>query len=333
MFSIDKTKYIVSLGELMLKLTPPKSNERLLRQGVLHTFFGGAEANVSVSLAVLGRKSRYATKLPDNAIGLAALDELTSLGIDARITFGGDRIGVYYMEKGEGQRSPKVIYDRKNSSFSSAEAKDFDYESIFNNCGHFHFTGITPALGENAAANLLQSCKAAKSAGLTVSCDVNYREKLWGKDEFSKGITELLPYTDLLIANERHLQMLLGMEYDTAPDAHMSSDKIKTAAEILNSKYGIKVLAVTFRQTVSANINIIKAALCEGGELYTSSNLEVTIIERSGGGDAFTAGLLYALGEDWSVDEKLSFALKAEAAKHAKEGDFNLAKIDEINAV
>ena len=326
---------VVTFGEIMLRLAP-EGYLRFLQEPRFEATFGGGEANVAVSLANFGDEAEFVTKLPQNDIADAAIRQLRGFGVGVdHIARGGDRMGIYYCEKGASMRPSKVIYDRAGSSISEAETGDFDWESIFEGADMFHFTGITPALGSNVAGLTLQAAKAAKKAGVKVSCDLNYRKKLWDRQTARKTMTEIMPYVDILIANEEDAYDVFGI---SAGESDVEGGKLDTAgyesvARQLADKFGLEAVAITLRQSISANDNIWGAMIYAGGQAHFSKSYPVRIVDRVGGGDSFGAGLLHALGQGRTYADALEFAVAASALKHTVEGDFNRVSEAEVEAL
>ena len=328
MFSMPK---VVTFGEIMLRLAP-EGYLRFLQADRFAASFGGGEANVAVSLAQFGVDAAFVTKLPNNEIGQAAANSLRRFGVDTtKITRGGPRLGIYYLEKGASQRSSKVIYDRAGSSIALAKPEDFDWESIFSGVKWFHFTGITPALGGKLPEICEQACKTAKDLGLTVSCDLNYRKNLWPRETAGEVMGNLMKYVDCCIANEEDAGDVFGIK---APETDVSQGKLnhegyKNVAFQLKQRFGFETVAITLRGSVSANDNSWAAMLYEGGEYYFSKSYDMHIVDRVGGGDSFGAGLIYSALENKPLQEALEFAVAASCLKHSIEGDFNLATAEE----
>ncbi|MBR7063285.1 MAG: bifunctional 4-hydroxy-2-oxoglutarate aldolase/2-dehydro-3-deoxy-phosphogluconate aldolase [Clostridia bacterium] len=318
---------IAALGELMLRLSPPEK----LRFRQAHSFeacFGGAEANVALSLACLGEKVRFITALPENELGDAAVDALRRFGADepngSGILRTPGRMGVYFLEKGAGLRPPKVIYDRAGSAFALTGPEQYDLDKLLDDAGWLHITGITPALSDNTAELSHRALRTAQEKGLTVSMDLNYRKKLWDADNAARTLTALLPYVDLLIANEEHAAKICGIRCDDDPG--------ETARQLCE-KYGFTAAAITRRRTVSADLHRISAAAFIDGVKAYSPEFACGIVDRTGGGDAFAAGLIYARVNGFPAQDAVNFAAAAAALKHTVEGDFSLMRRDEIEAL
>lgn len=328
----------VTFGEIMLRLKSPE-HERFFQSPVLEATFGGGEANVAVSLATFGEKAVFVTALPKNAIGEAAVAELRKHGVDTqyiKMTDNG-RVGIYYLETGANQRPSLVVYDREASSVALSKPSDYDFNAIMDGATWFHVTGITPAVSQSCADCALDAMKAAKAAGATVSIDLNYRKKLWkyGKNA-PEVMRELTKYADVVIANEEDIQKCLGIELDQ----DVTSGKLdKEAYRILTDKVkqqfpNVKQVAVTLRESKSADHNGWSAALNGTTGFYLSRHYEITdIIDRVGGGDSFSAGIIFGLSQYESEEYALNFAVAASALKHTIPGDFNLTRKSEVEAL
>lgn len=326
---------VFTIGEIMMRLTP-EGVKRFVQADRLDVSFGGAEANVAVALACWGADSVFITKLPSDDIGQAAVNSLRRYGVDvSHIIRGEGRTGVYYCEKGASQRPSKVIYDRAGSAFACADKSEFDFDALFAKGGMVHVTGITPALGEKAKQLTLKALESAKRAGCTVSYDVNYRSKLWSKQKAGEAAAEILPYVDVLIANENQVADVIGIKAPgIAPaDDSYSPEANKYMAEELIKRYGFSTVAITARRTVSSEINTFRAVVAHGGETAFSREYKMFIADRVGAGDAFAAGVLYSLANGESAQKTADFAAAAAALAHSVEGDYALLTADEINAL
>lgn len=324
---------VITFGEIMLRLAPNGYN-RFFQNDQLQATFGGGEANVAVSLANFKIDTAYVTKLPDNAIGQGAVSSLRSFGVDtSKIVYGGNRLGIYYVEKGASQRGSVCIYDRAYSAIQEAQAADFDWNSIFDGAEWFHFTGITPALGQNLVEICKQACITAKSKGLTVSCDLNYRGKLWTREEARRAMTELCNYVDICIANEEDAKDVFGIEAVNADiyGGKLDKEGYKSVAKQLMDKFGFKKVAITFRTSISANDNDWAGMLYNGNRFYFSKEYHLHIVDRIGGGDSFGAGLIYSLLNHKTMQDSIEFAVAASALKHSIEGDFNRVSVAEVD--
>ena len=325
----------VCFGEIMGRLAPV-GYKRFVQADCFEVVYGGGEANVAVSLANFGMNASYVTKLPDNDIGKSALRTLRAHGVDtADIAWGGERVGLYYCEKGASQRPSKVIYDRKYSSIWAATAADFDWNKILDGATWFHFTGITPALSDNCAEICLDAVKTAKKLGVTVSCDLNFRKNLWTTEKAGKVMGELMPFVDVAIANEEDCEKVFGIK---AADTDVTGGKLshegyKDVAKQLSERFDIPTVAITLRGSISANDNNWAAMLYRDGEYYFSKNYLIHIVDRVGGGDSFGAGLIYAISNGYSNQETIEFAVAASALKHTIEGDMNEVTVAEVKAL
>lgn len=323
---------VVTFGEIMLRLVP-QGFLRFIQADSFEASYGGAEANVAVSLANYGVDVSFVTKLPENAIGSAAVNALRRYGVNtSRIVRGGKRIGIYYLEKGASQRGSIVIYDRDNSAIQKALVSDFDWGGIFEGAEWFHFTGITPALGDNLAEICLSACRKAKELGIKVSCDLNYRSKLWAKDKASEVMSRLMPHVDICIANEEDAADVFDIK---AADTDVTSGKLektsyKYVARELQQRFGFEKVAITLRKSISASDNNWGAMLYDGNEFYFSKEYKIHIVDRVGGGDSFAAGLLYGFLVGCDPQKTLEFAVAASCLKQTIEGDFNHVSVDEV---
>lgn len=326
----------VCFGEIMMRLTPP-GFERFEQASSFDAYYGGAEANVAVSLASFGAESVHITRLPDHAIGEAVICELRRWGVDTRhIARGGERLGLYFCERGASHRPPKVIYDRAGSAFAQSSSGDYDWDAILDGAGWFHFTGITPALGENIAAICSDAVTAAKQRGITVSCDVNYRRALWPADKAGEVLAKLLSQTDVCIINEEHAGLLFGIKAEkSGVDDAISFDSAAYVAEQMSHKFGCGKVAVTIRRTISASDNRFTAVLYDRdtNNAYRSRIYDLRIVDRVGGGDAFSAGLILSLQNGDPCGDAVEFAAAACALKHTIEGDMNHVSESEVRTL
>ena len=325
---------VVTFGELMVRLQP-FNYERFVQANTLEFTFGGGEANVAVSLANYGIDTAFVTKLPAHAIGQAAINSLRRYGVDTtKITRGGDRVGIYYNEKGASQRGSVCIYDRANSAIQLASPEDFNWDEIFEGAEWFHFTGITPALGENVVEITRQACKAAKAKGLKISCDLNYRGKLWTREQANAAMTDLCQYVDVCISNEEDAKDVFGIEAEATNiyGGQLNHEGYKSVAKQLADKFGFEKVAITLRESHSASDNGWSAMLYDkaSDEYCFSKKYELRIIDRVGGGDSFGGGLIYALLNNYSTQAAVEFAVAASALKHTIEGDYNMMTVSEV---
>jgi len=325
-------KKIVTFGEIMLRLQTPNF-QRFIQAQSFEATYGGGEANVAVSLANYGHNAFYVTKLPKNPIGDACLSELRKNGVKTDyIARGGERLGIYFVEKGASQRASNVVYDRAYSSISTATEADFNWDEIFSGADWFHFTGITPALGDDAAKLTLAACKAAKEKGVLISCDLNFRKKLWSSQKANEVMSSLMPYVDVVIANEEDAEKVFGIKADDTniTGGHLSDEGYKDVCKQLVAKFGFKKVAITLRESISASVNNWSALLYDGSSFYKSKKYEMNVIDRVGGGDSFGGGLIYGLLEGYDMQDTIEFAVAASCLKHSIEGDFNLVSVDEV---
>ena len=323
---------VVTFGELMLRLAP-NGYYRFFQNDQMQATFGGGEANVAVSLANFGFDSSYVTKLPSHAIGQSAVNSLRYFGVDtSKIVRGGDRVGIYYLEKGASQRGSVCIYDRAHSAIAEAKPSDFDWDSIFEGADWFHFTGITPALGGELVEICKQACIAAKAHGVKVSCDLNYRGKLWTRDEARTAMTELCKYVDVCISNEEDAKDVFGIEAEGTDiyGGKLNHDGYKSVAKQLADKFGFEKVAITLRTSISASDNDWAGMLYDGDDYYFSKSYSLHIVDRVGGGDSFGAGLIYALLSGKDSKSAIEFAVAASALKHSVEGDYNRVSVSEV---
>ena len=323
---------VVTFGEIMLRLAP-NGYYRFFQDDQLQATFGGGEANVAVSLANFGLESTYVTRLPKHAIGQAAVNSLRYFGVDtSEIVRGGDRIGIYFLEKGASQRGSVCIYDRAHSAIAESSPADFDWDKIFKGADWFHFTGITPALGGNLVEICKEACKAAKRNNVKVSCDLNYRGKLWTRDQAKSAMSELCKYVDVCISNEEDAKDVFGIEAEGTDiyGGKLNAEGYKSVAKQLKEKFGFEKVAITLRTSISASDNDWAGMLFDGENYCFSKSYHLHIVDRVGGGDSFGAGLIYSLLNGKSTQESIDFAVAASALKHSIEGDFNRVSVAEV---
>lgn len=325
----------VGMGDFLASFSP-KGFERFTQAKNYDVTFTGAEANVLVSLSRFGLPTRFVTRLPETDIGDAALMQLNAFRVDTSfVSRGGPRIGVLYLEKGASQRPSKVIYDRHNSSICQAKPEYFDFDKIFENAGWFHFTGITPALSQETAELTKLACQAAKKAGCTISCDLNYRKNLWTSDQAKAVMEPLLSYVDVLIANEEDVEKVLGIKASgtDVESAKLDHNGYIQVAKLLTERYGLKAVATTLRESISASVNNWSALLYTDGQAFFSRRYQIQIVNRVGGGDSFSAGLIYAIQRGDSPQDQVEFAAAASCLKHTIEYDYNLSTVAEVEAL
>lgn len=324
---------IVTMGEIMLRLST-EGNRRFLQSDAFEVCYGGGEANVAVSLANYGHDACFVSKLPVHEIGQSAVNSLRKYGVRTDyIARGGNRIGIYFLESGSAMRPSKVIYDRAGSAIAEATEEDFDFDSIMQGASWFHWSGITPAISDRAADLILSALKAAKRHGVTVSCDLNYRKKLWSSEKAISIMRPLMEYVDVCIGNEEDAELCLGFK----PEADVGGGKTDASGyhgifEAMAKEFGFRYVVSTLRESYSASHNGWKALIYDGKEFYESKHYDIApIVDRVGGGDSFSGGLIHGL-LTWPDDPKkaLEFAVAASALKHTVNGDFNLMSEGEV---
>ena len=325
-------KRIVTFGEIMLRLAP-EGYLRFFQNDTMQATFGGGEANVAVSLANYGMDASFVTKLPGHAIGQGAINSLRGLGVDTKdIVRGGDRVGIYFLEKGASQRGSVCIYDRAHSAIQEAAREDFDWDKIFEGADWFHFTGITPALGANLVDICVDACKAAKAKGIKISCDLNYRGKLWTRAQAREAMTKLCEYVDVCISNEEDAKDVFGIEAENTDiyGGKLDKEGYKSVAKQLMDTFNFEKVAITLRSSISANDNDWAGMLYDGENYCFSKEYHLHIVDRVGGGDSFGGGLIYSLLSGKSTQEAIEFAVAASALKHSIEGDYNRVTVSEV---
>lgn len=327
---------IVTLGEIMLRLSPAGMNNRFVQADQFDVVYGGGEANVAVSCANYGHEAYFVTKLPAHEIGQSALNALRRYGVHTDfIARGGNRLGIYYLESGSAMRPSKVIYDRAGSSIAEATAEDFDFDEIMKGVDWFHWSGITPAISDKAAELTRLACEAAKRNGATVSVDLNFRKKLWTKEKAQSIMRPLMKYVDVCIGNEEDAELCLGFK----PDADVEGGKTdaegyKAIFQQMQREFGFKYVISTLRESLSASHNGWKAMIYNGEEFYVSKRYDILpIVDRVGGGDSFSGGIIHGLLTKPTQGEALEFAVAASALKHTINGDFNLVSASEVEAL
>lgn len=328
---------IITFGEILLRLAAP-GYTKLFQKDSLDSSFCGGEANVAVSLAILGMESAFVTKLPDNAVGYAALNSMRYFGVDtSKVIYGKGRMGLYYLEKGISQRPSEVIYDREFSAIALAKREDFNWSRIFDGVDWFHWTGINPALSDELALICEDACKIAKAKGITISCDLNYRGKLWSSQKAQEIMKPLMKNVDVCICNEEDAEKVLGIKaLDTnIKNGELSKNSYVRIAEMISSRYGCKYIATTLRKSYSASRNGWSAMLydAEALESYFSTEYDIQIVDRVGSGDSFAAGLIYAMKQKMEGQNTIEFATAASCLKHTIEGDYNRTTIADIQAL
>lgn len=325
---------VLTFGEIMLRLCAP-GHERFFQSNIMEATFGGGEANVAVSLANYGMDVEYCTVLPENTIGDECVKELRKFGVNTRkVQRGPGRMGIYFLENGANQLPSKVIYDRTYSSISLAKPGDINWDEVFEGVEWFHITGITPAISESAMELSLESVRFAKEKGITVSCDLNYRKNLWkyGK-KAAEVMRELVKYVDVAIANEEDVQKALEITVEVdVKSGVLDRDKYKILGEkVLKTYPNMKMIAITLRESHSADWNGWAACLNDGKNFYVSKKYEIhDIIDRVGGGDSFAGGLIYGLNNYENKQQALDFAVAASCLKHSIIGDFNRVSVSDV---
>lgn len=329
------SKKIVTLGEIMLRLSTP-GFKRFVQSDSFDVTYGGGEANVAVALTNYGLNGTFVTKVPENALGQAAINHLRRFGVDTSfIARGGKRLGIYFLETGASMRASQVIYDRADTAISEANIEDFDFDAIFEDAEWFHTTGITPALSDKAAALTEAALKAAKAKNITTSIDLNYRKKLWSKEKAREVMTKLCRYVDVCIGNEEDAETTLGFkskETDVTK-GQLNLEGYKDVFKQMKEKLGFKYIASTLRESYSASDNGWSALVYDGSEFYHSRKYDIRIVDRVGGGDSFASGLIYGLFTNMNIKDATEFAVAASALKHTFPGDFNHATPAEVKAL
>ena len=326
------SKKVVTLGEIMMRLSTP-GFERFVQSDSLDVTYGGGEANVAVALANYGLHGVFVTKVPDNALGQAAINHIRRYGVDTQfIVRGGIRLGIYFLETGASMRASQVIYDRAGASISEVDVSEFDFDKILDGADWFHTTGITPALSDKAAALTEAALKAAKAKGITTSIDLNYRKKLWTKEKAREVMTRLCQYVDVCIGNEEDADTTLGFKAGGTDitKGELNLEGYKSVFKQMKDKFGFKYIASTLRESHSASDNGWSALVYDGNEFYHTKQYEVRIVDRVGSGDSFASGFIYGLVSGMSMPESAEFGVAASALKHTIPGDLNHATLSEV---
>ena len=327
----------VTFGEIMMRLNP-EGYLRFVQAERFEASYAGGEANVAVSLANYGLDASFVTKLPANPLGESARNEVRRFGVDtSSIVWGGPRLGLYFVEKGASQRASKVVYDRAGSSIALAKRADFDWPKILKGAKWFHFTGITPALGGELPAICLDALEACRAKGVTVSCDLNYRGKLWTREEAGRCMAKLVPYADVLVANEADAADVFGIraEGTDVDSGRLDKDGYVSVARKLAERFGAKKVAITLRTSLSASDNKWAGMLydAKSRKAFFSTEYAVRIVDRVGGGDSFCGGLVYALATGRRDQAAIDFAVAASCLKHSIEHDFNHVSVQEVESL
>lgn len=328
---------VLSFGEILLRLSAP-GYTKLFQTDSLDSTFCGGEANVAVSLAVLGLDSSFLTKLPRGPVGQAAIGSLSYFGVDtSKVLYGDGRMGLYYLEKGASQRPSRVIYDRAYSAIALAKPNDFRWDEILKGVGWFHWTGITPALSDEMPAICMDACREAKQKGIVVSCDLNYRNKLWNTEKAKTVMMRLMPYVDICIGNEEDAEKVLGMKPDgnNVEIGRLNRPGYEKVAREISTCYGCKYVAFTMRESYSASMNGWSGMLYDANEdkAVFSRKYDIQIVDRVGAGDSFSAGLIYSLISEKENQDAIEFAVAASCLKHTIEGDYNRTTVAEVEAL
>ena len=330
------SKKVVTFGEIMMRLQTP-DYKRFIQANGFDMIFGGGEANVAVSLANFGLNAHFVTKIPNNPIGEACIAELRKNNVQTNyIARGGERLGIYFVEKGASVRASNVVYDRAYSSISTAQDTDFNWDEIFSGADWFHFTGITPALSDGCAKLCETACIKAKEKGVKISCDLNFRKKLWTTEKAGQVMGSLMKYVNVLIANEEDAEKVFGIKATNTDvtSGALSDEGYKDVCKQLVEKFGFDNVAITLRESISASINDWAGLLYDGKEFYKSKKYNINpIIDRVGGGDSFGGGLIYAMLSGYNNQDSIDFAVAASCLKHSIEGDFNLVSIKEVETL
>ncbi|MCK4259180.1 MAG: sugar kinase [Halanaerobiales bacterium] len=327
-------KKVVTFGEIMLRLTPPDYN-RIVQADTFNVIYGGGEANVSVSLANYGLESHFVTRLPENPVGQAALNSLRRYGVKTdSIIRGGSRLGIYYCENGASQRSSNVIYDRAHSAIAEGKLGEFPWDEIYKDVDWFHFTGITPALSESMSEVTLEAVKAAKKHGVKVSCDLNYRAKLWSKERAGVVMSELMEYVDVVIANEEDAEMVFGIKSGSdIVGGKLNVDGFKDVAQQLMDRFDLEMVGSHLRESITASENGWLVVLYDGKEFVKSTKYDVHIVDRVGGGDSFAGGLIYSLLSGKDLQACAEFGAAASCLKQTIPGDYNHVTVKEVESL
>jgi len=327
---------VVTFGEVMLRLSPP-GHLRLLQTVSLDMTFGGAEVNVAVSLAMLGMDAAFVTRLPKNDVAQACVNQIRGLGVDtSKILRGGDRMGVYFVEKGAAQRASTVLYDRAHSAIAEIDPAELDWDAIFEGAKASHFPGITPALPDSPARGAREGAQRAKARGLMVSCDLNYRKKLWSQEKAGRVMGEILPFVDLCIANEEDAETVFGIKAEGSDltGGVIDHGRYEDVAKKLIERFpNLKGVAVTLRESFSASRNGWSGMLYWDGQAHFSRRYEIDVVDRVGGGDSFGAGLIYSLVKGKAPQEAIEFAVAASCLKHSIPGDYNYIRLNEVETL
>ncbi|HTN18950.1 MAG TPA: sugar kinase [Pelobium sp.] len=329
------SKKVVTLGEIMMRLSTPDF-KRFVQSDTFDVTYGGGEANVAAALCNYGLNGTFVSKVPDTAIGQAAINHLRRYGVDTKfVARGGNRLGIYFLETGASMRASQVIYDRADASIADADASEFDWDAIFEGADWFHTTGITPALSDKSAALTLAALKAAKERGVTTSIDLNYRKKLWSKEKARKVMTELCQYVDVCIGNEEDAETSLGFVSagTDVTKGELNLDGFKDVCKQMKAKFNFKYIASTLRESHSASDNGWSALVYDGNEFHHTKEYNVRIVDRVGSGDSFASGFIFGLVTGKSMKDAAEFGVAASALKHTIPGDLNHATLSDVEGL
>ena len=332
---MGSNKKVVGFGELLLRLGT-HGFQRFGQARDFEAYYTGAEANTLVSLVNFGLEGYAVSKVPAHDIGQACINFLKGHGLNTdHIVRGGDRLGLFYLETGASQRASKVIYDRANSAITTLKPGEIDWQTVLQGKDWLHFSGTAPALGPAMPAVVEEACRTAREMGVTVSCDLNYRKKLWSPEVAQRVMTGLMAYVDVLLCNEEDAEMVFGIKAEGADvrSGRLEADKYEDVARQLRERFGCKYIAITLRESLSATFNNWSGVLYDGAQLYRSRSYSMYVIDRVGGGDSFGGGLIYGLLTSMPPQDIIEFAAAASCLKHSIPGDFNLASLDEVKAL
>jgi len=327
-------KKVITFGEIMLRLTPP-NYKRIIQTDKFNAIYGGGEANVAVSLANYGLETYFVTKLPNNPIGQAAFNELRRFGVNNDfIIRSGNRLGIYFCENGASQRPSNVIYDRANSAIAETQKGEFDWDSIFTDADWFHITGITPALSKNMAEITINSVKKAKEYNVKVSCDLNYRAKLWTQEEAQESMSKIMEYVDICIANEEDAEKVFGIKSGSnIEEGEINLKGYKNVAKQLMERFNLELVGSHLRESYSASDNGWQIVLYNGDKFVSSKKYDIHIVDRVGGGDSFAAGLIYSRLNGFDLEKAAEFGAAASCLKQSIVGDFNHVGLEEVESL
>ncbi len=330
--TMPSTPSVVLFGELLLRLNA-EGFSRLVQSDRLQVYYTGAEANVGASLVNWGYEALVVSRVPAHEIGQACVNYLRRYGIDPRyVQRAGDRLGLFYVESGASQRQSKVIYDRRDSAFTTFSDEGLDWDQLFAGRRWFHFAGTAPAVAERLVPVLQRAGAAARRQGVTVSCDLNYRRKLWTPAQARQTMTALMAFVDVLICNEEDAEMVFGIKANDSDvrDGRLSRAGYEDVARQLQTQFGFSRVAITLRESISATVNDWSALLFAEGAAAFSRKYHMHVVDRIGGGDSFAAGLIFGQCEGWSVPDTVEYAVAASCLKHSIPGDFNLVSKEEV---